>query len=196
MSASTSLTGYEGKALGEGGSGQSCWEADMPRLQQALLTSGLTRSRTPNGNVYLMNLIEAALGALVLAKVGSNKTSSQTQDIALLLCAAVFLFQQSFVEMTPMAIIQVKYRSEELAKIVIHEGLDYLVNPHLLGIWYRIRYFRSPYRYFHYKLKGALRQARLGPPENLIAEARELLANLTDVPDANPTSGTAFAAGR
>ncbi|KAF9255775.1 hypothetical protein L218DRAFT_1008191 [Marasmius fiardii PR-910] len=167
----------------EGGNGGAALvrHPDVRRLQQALVNALVSLDPA---DAFQLNLIGAALGALAKAKVNESYDNgisfSQRQEVALLLCEAVYLFERSCAAAVslpqyPLApIIQNKHKGEELAKIVIDEGLDYLVHPHS----FEVRHFHSAYQYFHSHLKRALQRALPRPVEDIMLAARVMLEGI------------------
>ncbi|KAG7100200.1 hypothetical protein E1B28_001975 [Marasmius oreades] len=139
--------------------------AEVRWLRQALV-DGLNSA---NGEAFLSNLIEGALGALARAKVidpdsldPDNAPLKEDQEVAVLLCEAVYLFERSCARGSPpadplAATIWNKARGEDLTKIVIDSGLKYLVSPSPL---FRVQHQgHTPYQYFDSQLKKALGKA-------------------------------------
>ncbi|KAF9255776.1 hypothetical protein L218DRAFT_1008192 [Marasmius fiardii PR-910] len=152
------------------------------QLQEALHSAGLASSNSRD--VFLLDLVGAALGILAKSKVNEalephdgTTPLSPEQKIALLICEAVYLFVRSCFEVSsedPIARgIWNKTRGEDLAKLVIDDGLDYIFHPHTFGILH----FKSAYQYFHSKLKKALQKAKVDPPEDFEAATRKCLAS-------------------
>ncbi|KAF9255777.1 hypothetical protein L218DRAFT_950498 [Marasmius fiardii PR-910] len=158
------------------------------RLQDALVSVLASHN---SRDVFLIALVGTVLGILAKAKVsdglesdldGNKTVLSEKQEVALLLCEAVYLFVHTCSETPsndPVArLIWNKNRGEDLAKRVIDDGLSYIVHPHA----FEILHFKSAPQYFHSKLKEALQRANveenfLQPPEDFEAAARKFLVS-------------------
>ncbi|KAG7093247.1 hypothetical protein E1B28_006933 [Marasmius oreades] len=168
-----------------GGNKAIRWElAGVRRLQRALVNA--LASATRDGDVFRMNLIGGALGILAKARafesLGEGIHLGEEQDVALLLCDAVYIFERSCARESdsqdPLVnIIRNSTRGEDLAKLVIDSGLSYIVNPSPIS--FGLRHPRqTPYRYFHSQLKEALEKAQIESPEDITVMARELLGGM------------------
>ncbi|KAF9255779.1 hypothetical protein L218DRAFT_966970 [Marasmius fiardii PR-910] len=157
-------------------------KAYVLRLRETLISNLASHN---SRDVFLIALVGTTFGILTKAKVNDvlethgncNTVLSQKQEVALLLCEAVFLFVHSCSKTTsndPIAqLIWNKNRGEDLAKRVFDDGLRYIVHPHTFEIFH----FTSAYQYFQSKLKKDLQKAKVVVPEDIETAAKRCLAS-------------------